>query len=126
MKRLRSGLCLALFLALALAWVTASGATEPNDISGDYAGNPLIEGYAARDPAGAATLARRIRERVRELGPPPTDTGPRRDLLGPGTRADLDGNPLIDALWKVDPEEALCLLARIRSATRPPTSCLAD
>ena len=99
-----------------LAWLLATvavAASAATDLRIQL--NPILAALAAEDPAKAAAVLDAL-TRIIEGPPPPPPAAERpatRSIEDPYERGLIEGNPLFEEAWRIDPKAALEQLREI-------------
>jgi hypothetical protein len=106
MRAARTLLCL-------LAVLLAAPAQAATDLRIQL--NPALAALHERDPAKAAEVLDAL-NRIIEAGPPAETAPATRSIEDPAYRALIEGNPLLEEAWRIDPKAALDQLRDIVAA----------
>ena len=77
--------------------------------------NPALAALHAEDPAKAEQVLNAL-NRIIEEGPPGTPPPATRSIENPEHRGLIEGNPLLEEAWRIDPKAALDQLREIVAA----------
>jgi hypothetical protein len=103
---------LALALVL-LAWLLAPAAWAGTDLRIQL--NPALADLYAKDPGKAEAVLDAL-GRIVEGRSPPSEAPATRSIENPEHRRLIEGNPLIEEAWRIDPKAALDQLREIVAA----------